>query len=87
MKKQQSSQPDDFVRKSNEEILEAMKQAMKDAGGNPKLTEILLKLFTYPPQKDDVVLKVFDEITLLNLDEYYTKTYGGDKHGKRSRTS
>ena len=81
MKKQQSGPPVGVVRKSNEEILEAMKQAMKDAGGNPKLTEILLKLLTYPP-REGAALEALTEIMALNHDEYYTKTYGGTKSVK-----
>ncbi len=75
MNKKQSVQPPEITRRSNEEILEAMKQAMRDQGDNPEITKILLKLMTFTPEKD-AVDKAFIEIMALNHKEYYDKKYG-----------
>ena len=52
MKNKKPNQPTEFVRKTNEEILEAMKHAMRNSGGDPEITEILLKLMTFTPEED-----------------------------------
>ena len=75
MKKKQSVQPPEIARRSNEEILEAMKQVIRDQKDDPELNEILLKLMTFTPEKD-AVDKAFTEIMVLNHNKYYNKKYG-----------
>ena len=60
--KKRSNQPTEYVRKSNEEILESAKQAMYERGsGDPEIQKILLKLLTFTPE-EDLVDSVLDEI-------------------------
>ena len=65
MKKKKLNQQTEYVRESNEEILEAMRQAMQDPEDNSGVIEILLKLMTFTPEKD-VAMKAFTEIMVLN---------------------
>ena len=75
MKKKQDNQPARIVRKSNEEILEAMKQAMLAEKDDRGLTEILIKLLTFTPEKD-AVNKAIAEIVALNHKNYHTEKFG-----------
>ena len=75
MKKKQDNQPARIVRKSNEEILEAMKQAMLAEKDDSGVTEILLKLMTFTPEKD-AVRKAVVELAALNYEGYYTRKFG-----------
>ena len=76
MKKKKSNQPTEYVRKSNEEILESAKQAMYERGsGDSEVNEIMLKLFTYTPE-EGLADKVAEEIIALGYSRYYTKKFG-----------
>ena len=75
MKKKQNNQPARIVRKSNEEILEAMKQAVLADKGDPEITEIVLKLLTFTPEKD-AVNKTIAKIVALSYRDYYTNKFG-----------
>ena len=75
MKKKQTSQPAKNVRKSNEEILEAMKQAVLADKGDPEITEIVLKLLTFTPEKD-AVRKAIVELVALSYKDHYTRKFG-----------
>ena len=76
MKKKKSNQPTEYVRKSNEEILESAKQAMFERGsGDPEVQKIMLKLFTYTPE-EGLADKVAEEIIALGYSSNYTKKFG-----------
>ena len=75
MKKKQDNQPARIVRRSNEEILEAMKQSLLAEKDDSGVTEILLKLMTFTPEKD-AVDKAVAEIAALNCENYYTRKLG-----------
>ena len=75
MKKKQDNQPARIVRKSNEEILEAMKQAVLADKGDPEITEIVLKLLTFTPEKD-AVRKTIVELVALSYKDHYTRKFG-----------
>ena len=62
MKKKKSNQPTEYVRKSNEEILESAKQAMYERGsGDPEVQKIMLKLLTFTPE-ENLADKVLSEL-------------------------
>ena len=75
MSKKKSNQPTKIVRESNEEILDAMKQAMIKESRDPNVNRALLKLMTFTPEKD-AALKALTEIMVHCHDEYYSKKYG-----------
>ena len=75
MKKKQDNQPARVVRKSNEEILEAMKQAMLAEKDDSGVTEIVLELLTFTPEKD-AVDKAITKIVALSYRDYYTRKFG-----------
>ena len=75
MKKKQDNQPARIVRKSNEEILEAMKQALLAEKDDRGLTEILIKLLTFTPEKN-AVNKAIAEIVALNHKNYHDDKFG-----------
>ena len=75
MKNKKPNQPTEFVRKTNEEILEAMKHAMRNSGGDPEITEILLKLMTFTPE-EDAPKKAFTEIMVRNYSKYHSMKFG-----------
>ncbi len=75
MKKKQSVQPPKITRRSNEEILEAMRQAIRDQKDDPEINEIFLRLMTFTPEKDAVDKAIVD-IVALNYKKFYDKKYG-----------
>ena len=75
MKKNQNNQPPEFVRKSNEEILEAMKQALLTKKDDTGVYEILLKLVTFTPEKG-AVDKAVAEIVALSYEKHLTRKLG-----------
>ncbi len=75
MKKKQNSQPPEIVRESNEEILEAMKQAALANKVDPRITEIVLELLTFTPE-EDAVDKTIAKIVALSYEDYYTRKFG-----------
>ena len=77
MKIQSSNQPVGYVRKSNEEILESMKQKLLTHGSDPEVSQIMSKLLTFTPEKD-LALKVIRELMVLVHREYYDKKFGKD---------
>ena len=81
MKKQNSNQPVGFVRKSNEEILESMKQKLLTHGSDPEVSQIMSKLLTFTPEKD-LALKVIGELMVLSRREYYEKILGKSEYVK-----
>ena len=81
MKKQNSNQPVGFVRKSNEEILESMKQKLLTHGSDPEVSQIMSKLLTFTPEKD-LAIKIIGELMVLSRREYYEKKYRRPEHVK-----
>ena len=81
MKKQSSNQPVGFVRKSNEEILESMKQKLLTHGSDPEVSQIMSKLLTFTPEKD-LAIKIIGELMVLARREYYEKIVGKSKYVK-----
>ena len=75
MKKKQNSQPQEYVRKSNEEILEAMKHALMAEKDDSGVYEILLKLVTFTPEKG-AVDKAVAEIVALSYEKHLTRKLG-----------
>ena len=76
MKTKKSNRPPVHVRRSSEEILEAMKQAMRErGGGDPEVTEILIKCLSRPIAKDSAD-KAFRELMMLWHNKKYDRKYG-----------
>ena len=75
MKKKQKKQPAKFVRKSNEEILEAMKQAVMAEKDDPVITEIVLELLTFTPEKD-ASDKAVAKLVAHSYKDYHTRKFG-----------
>ena len=77
MKKKKVNQPTEIVRKSNQELLEAMKQAMIDHGPDQEINKILFKVMTFKPDNDAVHNAVVELLSYCNR-EHYNKKYGID---------
>ncbi len=75
MKKKQNSKPTKIVRKTNEEILEAMKQVLLADKDDSGVDDIILKLLTFTPEKG-AADKAVAEIVALSYKDYYTRKFG-----------